>query len=105
MSEIELVLEESPSHSGCCLRLSGDLNVVNAQALHQHVLSVCEKFPEVVFHFCNVTAFDVSGMQILLSARKQAATRVTYRIGDGADCVTHWLEIAGLSSAFANQAA
>jgi hypothetical protein len=44
-------------------------------------------------------------MQILLSAGKQAATRVTYRIGDGADCITHWLEIAGLSSAFANQVA
>lgn len=105
MSEIELVLEESPSHSGCCLRLSGDLNVMNAQALHQHVLLVCEKFPEVVFHFFHVTAFDVSGMQILLAAGKHAATRVTYRIGDGADCVTHWLQIAGLASAFTNQAA
>lgn len=104
MNEIELVLEEHPDHPGCCLRLSGDLNVVNAQALHQHVLSVCETFPEVVFHFCNVTAFDVAGIQILLSARKAAATRVTYRIGEGAECMTHWLEIAGLSSAFANQA-
>jgi anti-anti-sigma factor len=105
MCEIELVLEESPSHSGCCLRLSGDLNVIHAQALHQHVLSACEKFPEVVFHFSNVTAFDVSGMQILLSAGKQSATRVTYRTGEGAECIAHWLEIAGLSSAFANQAA
>ncbi len=105
MSEIELVLEESPSHSGCSLRLSGDLNVINAQALHQHVLSACDKFPEVEFHFCNVTALDVSGIQILLSAGKHAATRVTYRIGDGAECIAHWLEIAGLSSAFINQAA
>jgi anti-anti-sigma regulatory factor len=105
MCEIELVLEESPSHSSCCLRLSGDLNVIHAQTLHQHVLSACEKFPEVVFYFSHVTAFDVSAMQILLSAGKQAATRVAYRTGEGAECIAHWLEIAGLSSAFANQAA
>lgn len=105
MSAIELVLEESPNHPGCCLRISGDLNVMNAQTLQQHVVSDCEIFSEVVFHFCNVTAFDLAGIQILLAAGKEAGSRVTYRIGDNAECITHWLEVAGLSSAFAKRAA
>ena len=47
----------------------------------------------------DVTAFDVSAMQILIAAVRNPATKVSVRVGDGAECVSHWLDVAGLADA------
>ena len=99
MCELKCVTEEQQESSACLLRLSGDLNISNAQKLHQRVLETCETFPEVRLLLHDVTAFDVSAIQILIAAVHTPVTKVIVQIGDGAECVTHWLNLSGLSAA------
>ena len=97
MTEMISTTEELEGSSTCRIRLSGAINVSNAQVLHQTVVNVCEKFPQVELLLHDVTAFDAACMQILRAAQREATTKVTIQTGENADCVAHWLGIAGLS--------
>lgn len=104
MSELKCVTEEQQESSACLLRLSGELNITNAQKLYQRVLETCETFPEVQLLLHDVTAFDVSAIQILIAAVRAPVTRVSVQIGDGAECVSHWLNLSGLKPAVFTEA-
>lgn len=104
MCGLNCVTEEQPESSACLLRLSGELNVSNAQKLYQQVLETCETFPEVRMLLHDITAFDVSAIQILIAAVHTPVTKVSVRVGDGAECVTHWLNLAGLTEAVFTEA-
>jgi hypothetical protein len=69
------------------------------------MLSACEKYPQVSVVLDDITAFDVSAMQILLAAVRKTTARVDIRLRENSDCVTHWLNIAGLQDAVPVQAA
>ena len=105
MCELNCTTEERPESATCVLRLSGELSVSNAQKLYLQVLETCETFPEVQVLLNDVTAFDVSAMQILIAAVHNPATKFSVRLGDGAECVTHWLNVAGLTQAVFTSAA
>jgi len=98
MNTMQCVIEERSGGAACVLQLKGELTVSNAQQLHLHVLSACEKYPQV-------SVVDVSAMQILLAAVRETTTRVDIRLGENSGCVTHWLNIAGLQDAVPVQAA
>ena len=104
MCELNCKTEEQTESSACVLRLSGELSVSNAQQLYQRILKACETFPEVQMLLNDVTAFDVSAMQILIAAVHNPVTKVSVRVGDGAECVTHWLNLAGLTDAVFTEA-
>lgn len=105
MNTMQSVTEEQSGGSACVLQLKGELTVSNAQQLHLQVLSACEKYPQVSVVLDDITAFDVSAMQILLAAVRETTTRVDIRLGENSGCVTHWLNIAGLHEAVPVRAA
>jgi anti-anti-sigma regulatory factor len=105
MSSLICVVDDAGENAACQIRLGGDLSVSHAANVHQALLSVVEKHPRVDVLLQDVTAFDLSIMQILLSAQKDSTTAVRIRMGENSDCATHWLNVAGLSSALCLEAA
>lgn len=102
---MQCFVEESEDSLVCQIRISGDLSVRNAVALHQAVLAACEKHARVDICLHDITAFDVSAIQILMAAISDSTTQVIIRIRENAASVTHWLDLAGLSNILLNQAA
>jgi len=100
MSNLVCAVDDHGHDAACCVRLSGDLSVSHATAVHQALLSAIDKHNQVDVVLQDVTAFDVSVMQILLAASKETTTAVQIRLGENSDCASHWLSIAGLSESF-----
>lgn len=96
MSQMRCETKEYDGGSSCRMHLSGALNVGNAQAVCQCVLSNCEKYSRVGIVLEDVTAFDASVMQILLAAQRIETAGVSIFRGSQAESVEHWLNIAGL---------
>lgn len=105
MSNLICVVDDAGDEAICRIRLGGDLSVSHAASVHQALLSVVEKHPRVDVTLQDLTAFDLSIMQILLSAQKDLTTDVRIRMGENSDCATHWLNVAGLSLALNLEAA
>jgi hypothetical protein len=105
MSNLICVVDDAGDNSACQIRLGGDLSVTHAANVHQTLLCVVEKYPRVDVILQDVIAFDLSIMQILLSAQKDPTIAVRIRMGENSDCATHWLNVAGLSSALSLEAA
>lgn len=101
MSEYSCVVEEAADSTRAKVLLSGSLHVSNAFALHQTLTSLVEKYSQLDIVLNEVTAFDVSAMQILLAARRESDTKVSVTLGEGCDSASHWLQVAGMSKAFA----
>ena len=101
MSDFSCVVEEASDSTRALVRLSGDLQVSHAFALHQKLAGLVEKYSHLDIVLNEVTAFDVSAMQILLAVRKESDTKVTIKLEDGCDSVNHWLKVAGTIQAFA----
>jgi anti-anti-sigma regulatory factor len=105
MNALHSAIQEQPGSAGCQIRLSGDLNVGHAMDLHRILTSACEKFSHVDILLHDVTAFDVSAIQLLLAASAETATKVVVQTGENSDCVSHWLTVAGLPNVFASAVA
>ncbi len=101
MSDFTCAVEEAAAGERAIVRLGGDLHVSNAFAIHQKLVSLAEKYSALDIVLGDVTAFDVSAMQLLLAAKKETDTQVKVSFGEGCDSVTHWLKVAGMTSAFA----
>lgn len=101
MSDYSCVVEEAADSTRAKVLLSGSLHVSNAFALHQKLTSLVEKYSQLDIVLNEVTAFDVSAMQILLAARRESDTKVSVTFGEGCDSASHWLQVAGMSQAFA----
>ena len=101
MSDYSCVVEEAADTTRATVRLGGDLHVSNAFAIHQKLTALVEKYSQLDIVLNEVTAFDVSGMQILLATRRESDTKVTVTLGEGCESASHWLQVAGMSQAFA----
>ena len=101
MSDFSCDVEEAATGERATVRLGGDLLVSNAFAIHQKLVSLVEIYSALDVVLGDVTAFDVSAMQLLLASKKETDTKVNVSFGEGCDSVRHWLNVAGMSSAFA----
>jgi len=81
------------------LTIDGELGIYRAAELKPQILAHVIDIDEPVLALGNVTEIDAAGLQLLLFARREAASRgKLLRIGSASPAVEEVLHVAGLSA-------
>jgi len=81
------------------LTIDGEFGIYRAAELKPHILAHVIDIDEPVLALGSVTEIDAAGLQLLLFARREAASRgKSLRIASASPAVEEVLQVAGLSA-------